>query len=135
MLSSGGHPGCQLAGHWTAHWYTMPDRRPGWAPGVSGRTRRHGFAGLGSPLRLLSSFRRIRIFFEITSFFSLTYYQIAYRPFFFQSVKKARDIASATSLGQTMFVTVGWGRFRFRRFFPFRFQRSGPRRTDPPPCR
>ena len=58
MLSSGGHPGCQLAGHWTAHWYTMPDRRPGRSPGVSGRTRRHGFAGLGSPLRLLSSFRR-----------------------------------------------------------------------------
>jgi len=58
MLSSGGHPGCQLAGHWTAHWYTMPDRRPGWAPGVSGRTGRHGFAGLGSPLRLLSNFRQ-----------------------------------------------------------------------------
>ena len=32
MLSSGGHPGCQLAGHWTAHWYTMPHRRPGRPP-------------------------------------------------------------------------------------------------------
>ena len=24
MLSSGGHPGCQLAGHWTAQWYAPP---------------------------------------------------------------------------------------------------------------